>query len=391
MAPKVQGFRFSGIAANIKKNGRADLALAVADRPALVAGVFTRNLVRAAPVTIAEERCRAGEVRAVLVNSGNANACTGQPGFEAALAATQAVARVLGIPSEQVVPASTGVIGQVLQTDRIVAAADALVAGLAADADAAFADAICTTDRWPKISHVELANGRANVLGIAKGAGMLHPDLGPPQATLLVFLFTDAEASRATLQQALMAAVDSTFNACSVDGDTSTNDTILALASGASGVRVSDQELTSAFTRVCDALARSCVADGEGSNHLVELEVRGLADDAQARTVARTIATSLLVKTALHGRDANWGRILAAAGRAGVPFDPNLATLTIAGVEIVSGGVTRGPEAEARAAQAMREPSYRIELELGRGKGRATYLMTDLGHGYVDVNASYRS
>lgn len=390
MTVKVRGFRFSGISANIKKNGRRDLALAVADEPAVAAAVFTRNLVRAAPVVVAERRCRAGRARAVLVNSGNANACTGEAGLGATLESTAAVARALRVEPDEVLPASTGVIGTLLPADRIVMATPALVQALTEDGHDAFADAICTTDRWPKLAQATLPDG-ATVLGIAKGAGMIHPDLGPPQATLLGFLFTDARVSHALLQQTLQIAVNETFNVCSVDGDTSTNDAIFALASGASGSACDDAMLRAAFTRVCGELARSIVADGEGTEHTVELSVGGLADDEQARRVARTIATSLLVKTALHGKDANWGRILAAAGRAGVWFDPDRARLSIAGVEIVRQGVAVGQEAELEANQRMRETSYRIELQLGTGNGHARYWMADLGHGYVDVNASYRS
>lgn len=390
MTVKVRGFRFSGISANIKKNGRRDLALAVADEPAVTAAVFTRNLVRAAPVVVAERRCQAGRARAVLVNSGNANACTGEPGLGATLESTGAVARALRVDPDEVLPASTGVIGSLLPAERIVTATPALVQALAEDGHDAFADAICTTDRWPKVAQAALPGG-ATVLGIAKGAGMIHPELGPPQATLLGFLFTDARVSQAVLQHTLQAAVNETFNVCSVDGDTSTNDAIFALASGASGSACDDASLLAAFTRVCEELARSIVADGEGTEHTVELSVSGLADDEQARRVARTIATSLLVKTALHGKDANWGRILAAAGRAGVPFDPAGARLSIAGVEVVRQGVAVGPEAEHEAHQRMREASYRIELQLGTGNGHVRYWMADLGHGYVDVNASYRS
>jgi glutamate N-acetyltransferase / amino-acid N-acetyltransferase len=390
MTVKVRGFRFSGISANIKKNGRRDLALVVADEPAVAAAVFTRNLVRAAPVVVAERRCQAGRARAVLVNSGNANACTGEAGLGATLESTGAVARALRVEPDEVLPASTGVIGSLLPAERIVAATPALIQALADDGHDAFADAICTTDRWPKIAQAALPGG-ATVLGIAKGAGMIHPELGPPQATLLGFLFTDARVSQTVLQHTLQAAVDETFNACSVDGDTSTNDAIFALASGASGSACDEASLRAAFTRVCEELARSIVADGEGTEHTVELSVSGLEGDEQARRIARTIATSLLVKTALHGKDANWGRILAAAGRAGVPFDPASARLSIAGVEIVRQGVAVGQEAEHEAHQRMREASYRIELQLGTGDGHARYWMADLGHGYVDVNASYRS
>jgi glutamate N-acetyltransferase/amino-acid N-acetyltransferase len=390
MTAKVRGFRFSGISANIKNNGRRDLALVVADQPAVAAAVFTRNLVRAAPVLVAERRCGSGRARAILVNSGNANACTGEAGLAATLESTAAVARALRIDPDEVLPASTGVIGSLLPAERIVAATPALVQALDDAGHEAFADAICTTDRWPKLAHAELAGG-SSVLGIAKGAGMIHPELGPPQATLLGFLFTDAQVSHAILSRTLQAAVDETFNACSVDGDTSTNDTIVALASGASGRPCDDAALQTAFTRVCEELARSVVADGEGTEHTVELSVSGLADNEGARRIARTVATSLLVKTALQGKDANWGRILAAAGRAGVPFNPERARLSIGGVEIVRHGMAVGSEAEREANQRMREASYRIELQLGAGTGHARYWMADLGHGYVDVNASYRS
>jgi len=390
---RVKGFRFSALSVGIKKDGRSDLALAVADQSAVAAGLFTRNLVRAAPVDVAAERLRAGRARAVLVNSGCANACTGEAGLAATLSTTAAVGRALGIDASEVVPASTGVIGALLPVERIVARAGELAAGLSAENHPAFAQAICTTDRWPKIGHALVGANGATLLGIAKGAGMIHPDLATleKQATLLVFLFTDAIVERDVLERSLIEACDTTFNACSVDGDTSTNDSMIALSSGASGCRVEPDELTTAFRTVCDRLARSVVADGEGSTQIVEIRVRGLGSREQARAVARTIATSLLTKTALHGRDPNWGRMLGAAGRAGVSFDPALARIAVGGVPIVERGVTLGTEAEARAAAAMKAESYVIELELGTGPGEFSYLGCDLGHGYVDVNAAYRS
>jgi glutamate N-acetyltransferase/amino-acid N-acetyltransferase len=285
------------------------------------------------------------------------------------------------------------VIGALLPAERIVSRASELAGALSSENHQAFAEAICTTDRWPKIAHALVGSKGAALLAIAKGAGMIHPDLAPleKQATLLVFLFTDAIVEREVLESSLIEAVDTTFNACSVDGDTSTNDSIIALASGASGERVEPSELTSAFRTVCDRLARSVVADGEGSTQVVEIRVRGLGTREQARTVARTIATSLLSKTALFGRDPNWGRLLGAAGRAGVGFDPSLARIAIAGIPIVERGVTLGTEAEKRARAGMQGESYLIELELGNGPGEFSYLGCDLGHGYVDVNAGYRS
>ncbi len=398
----IAGFRFAATSANIKKNGAPDLALAVADAPATAAAVFTRNIVRAAPVEIAAERVKSGLVRAVLVNSGNANACTGQPGVEATLRSTRAIAEALGIPESQIFPASTGVIGQVLPAERIEEHAPELCAALVPENSEAFANAIRTTDRWSKMARasVETAWGPASLLGIGKGAGMIHPNLGelgqrvssgPPHATMLAFLFTDAKVEQAALQQALNRAVDLTFNACSVDGDTSTNDTVLALASGASGHQASAEQMEAALIEVCRELARSMVLDGEGAEHAVDIVVRGLQSEDDARKVARTVATSMLVKTALFGKDANWGRLLAAAGRAEVPFDPAQASVYIGDELIVHKGLPVGAEAEAHAAVIMQEKHYTIELVLGEGEGRFSYLTCDIGHGYVDVNAGYRS
>jgi glutamate N-acetyltransferase/amino-acid N-acetyltransferase len=392
MLPTVPGFRFSAVSAGIRKDGRVDVALAEASVGTTSAGVFTRNLVRAAPVLIAEQRIRGGNARAVLVNAGCANACTGEPGLAATRESTAAIAEALGIDPEAVLPASTGVIGALLPADRIRSKARDLVAGLSAEGADSFSRAILTTDRWPKVesTRIETSSGTATVLAIGKGAGMIHPDVGPPQATMLVFLFTDATVDSAVLSRALYRASDDTFNSCSVDGDTSTNDTVLAFASGKAGV-ASEQALQKGFFEVCDKIARSMVADGEGAEHAAEIWVTGLGSDADARRAARTVAGSLLVKTALHGRDANWGRLLAAAGRSGVVFDPTVAGIRIGDVEIVRGGLSLGSDAEARAAQILKQPTYRIEISLGAGPGRARYLTSDLGHGYVDVNADYRS
>jgi len=260
-----------------------------------------------------------------------------------------------------------------------------------------FALAICTTDRWPKVAYasIETPKGKASLLGIAKGAGMIHPDLGPPigppQATMLCFLFTDAAIERPELEGALMDVTDHTFNTCTVDGDTSTNDLVLALASGASGVVAHAEELMPALETVCGKLGRSMVRDGEGAEHAVDIVVSGLPNDDDARRIAQTVATSLLVKTALYGKDANWGRLLAAAGRAGVSFDPSSSRISIAGIEIARGGLAIGGEAEAEAERRMADETYTIELSLGEGPGRALCVTSDIGHGYVDVNAGYRS
>jgi glutamate N-acetyltransferase/amino-acid N-acetyltransferase len=391
--PKVRGFRFAGIAAGIKANGKPDLGVIVADEDVAAAGVYTRNRVRAAPVEIAQKRTRKGKLRAVLVNSGNANACTGKPGEKAALAATAALAKRLGVSAELVAPASTGVIGALLPSDKIVDAMPRLLDAVGTDKASDFARAIMTTDQWPKVAARTITVGKetATILGIAKGAGMIHPDM----ATTLAFVVTDAGASPALLQKLLREATDTTFNAISVDGDTSTNDTIVVLASGKAGtVKAGSKDawkLREALEDVLGALGRSIVHDGEGAEHVVTFEVSGARSDADARKAAKTIATSPLVKTALHGVDANWGRILAAAGRSGAVFDPSVATIHVDDVQIVRGGMPIGKDAEAAAATVMKGLEYRIRVSLGRGPGRARYLTCDMGKSYIAVNANYRS
>ncbi len=415
---QVDGFRFAAVEAGIKKRGGLDLGLIVADEPVPVAAAFTRNLVRAYPVHLSEERVLAsgGLARALLVNSGNANACSGEPGAEAARATTLAVAELLGASPLHVLPASTGVIGQALPSDKVLAVLPALVAGLGVDS-APFAHAIMTTDRWEKVAETEVdgedAAGRpkkAKVVCIGKGAGMFHPDVALagelPQpsgegfsdmdlsglhATMLVYILTDAASDAATLRAALDSAVDRTFNAATVDGDTSTNDSVYLLASGKSGVELDVDQLTSALLEVCGKVARSMVRDGEGAEHAVDIVVRGLESDSAAREVARTVATSPLVKTAMTGRDANWGRLLAAAGRAGVPFEPSKASVYIGGVCICENGLPREAEADRAASAVMQQAEYDIVLVLGDGPGEFTYVTSDLGHGYVDVNAGYRT
>jgi glutamate N-acetyltransferase/amino-acid N-acetyltransferase len=396
----VAGFRFAAVAAGIKKEGRLDLALAAADATVAAAGLFTTNIVRAAPVLVAADRVRHGRARAILVNSGCANACTGEIGLAAARDTTAAAARALGVAPGEVLPASTGVIGAQLPTARLVALAPALVAELGQERADLFAEAILTTDRGPKVAHArgEIGGRPFTVLGIAKGAGMLHPDVAPlaPHATMLAFLFTDAVADTRALEAALVRVAEETFHRASVDGDTSTNDTLIALASGRAATEPGDgtvvaPPLEEAMGLVSERLARAMVADGEGAEHLVEIVVRGTASNAEALIVARTIATSPLVKTALYGQDPNWGRLLGAAGRAGVIFDPNCARIAIGGIAIVDGGVGLGAEPEGRARLVMGQPSYAIEVVLGDGPGRARYFACDLGIGYVRCNASYRS
>lgn len=399
---KIPGFRFHALQAGIKKRGGLDLGLLVADRAVATGAVFTRNIIRAAPVLLAEKRVLAGPIRAVVVNSGNANAFTGEAGMEAALRSTAAIARALSCSEAEVISCSTGVIGQVLPAEKIEAQAAELVAGLHADGFETFADAILTTDRFRKVSkYTAHQNDRpVHFAGACKGAGMIHPDLGgagrlpkpagPPHATMLAFIVTDAVAPAALLQKCLEGAVDRTFNAVSVDGDTSTNDTVLVLASGESGVELDEAQLTLALTSISRPLSRAMVQDGEGAEHVIDIRVTGLATDDEARAIARLIATSPLVKTAFAGKDANWGRLIAVAGRAGVSFDASRATISIAGEKLFEEGVPH-PERDPKACEKMKGPEYEVELVLGNGPGTFTYTTCDLGHAYIDVNAGYRS
>lgn len=394
----IAGFRFAAVSANVRKDGRIDVALAVADRPSVVAARYTQNFVRAAPVTVCANRTASKTAQAVLANSGCANACTGHAGLSAAQVTTGAIARELGIAANLVLPASTGVIGQLLPADKVVARVPDLVKSLRADGARDFAQAICTTDKFMKTAEARVGSA-GKVIGIAKGAGMIQPNVGrldpvsegPLHATMLVFLFTDVVTDWATLDQALESAVQASFNSISVDGDTSTNDTVLAMASGASGKTATQAELSAALTRVCESLAESMVRDGEGASHVAELHVRGVQSDEAAKNIARTISNSLLVKTAMCGQDANWGRWLAAAGRAGVPFDPTKAEIRIGGITIVKAGEAVGADAEKQAKAIMQQPRYVVELELGNGPGHARFFMCDLTHEYVNINADYRS
>jgi glutamate N-acetyltransferase/amino-acid N-acetyltransferase len=387
------GFKAAGVAAGIKKNHRKDLGLIVCEGPASVAGLFTRNRVQAAPVLLDRERIRGGLCRAVIVNSGNANCCTGDEGYRNAERMARAVAIGLGVSDEQVLVASTGVIGEPLPVERIEQALPGLAAALSPEGVADFAEAIMTTDRVPKIvSRQAQIGGRCvTVTGVVKGAGMIRPDV----ATMLCFLMTDAQTSAGTLKAVLAVGAERSFNRITVDGDTSTNDTILLMASGRSGADVEPVAARDAFQTLVDevmlALATWVVKDAEGSNKLVEIRVDGAASDADARAVADTIAHSPLVKTALFGEDANWGRILAAAGRAGAALDPSRVSIFIGGIQMVAGGTGCGKAAEAAATRVLKTDEFSITVDLHLGTGRAAVYTCDLSIDYVKINADYRS
>jgi glutamate N-acetyltransferase/amino-acid N-acetyltransferase len=387
------GFRAAGVHCGIKARD-LDLALLVSDRPASAAGVFTTNKAQAAPVVVSRAHlARAGgRAVAVVVNSGCANACTGPAGLEVARAMAAETARLCACPPEHVLVASTGVIGVQLDGAKVVAGLARAVERLAPDGHADAARAIMTTDPWPKACAVAVdgPDGRFTVGGMAKGSGMIEPNL----ATMLAFLTTDAEVEPAMLQRALAEAVADTFNAITVDGESSTNDTVLALANGTSRMAIDDgsyAHLVEGLREVSRELALGIVRGGEGATRLVTVRVSGAASTAEARQAARTIANSPLVKTAVHGGDPNWGRLVAAAGRAGVAFDLTHAGVSVGGVTLFREGLPyddRAPE----AARHLQQPEVEIEVDLGTGGAATSTVWTcDLSAEYVRINADYRS
>jgi glutamate N-acetyltransferase / amino-acid N-acetyltransferase len=395
-----QGFVWGAVKAGIKASGKMDLAAAVPVKGATAAAMFTKNQVVAAPVTVGRRQLTAtgGRVGAVLVNAGNANCATGQPGIDACVQSCVAAAESFGCIFDEVFPSSTGIIGVPFPVEKVVAAMPALKESLGSSEEHAelFARAIMTTDTKMKVARAVVnADGvEVRIFGAAKGAGMIHPQLGaPPHATMLVYLFTDVVAESAELSALLEPAVEGSFNSISIDGDTSTNDTVLLLASGASGValgKVKD-EFASALKQVCGSLAHKIVDDGEGVGHVVTLHVTGARTEAEAKQVAKAIAHSPLCKTAWSSGDPNWGRLLAAAGYSGVAFDPALVRITIGGQPVFELGVRAAGFDEAAAHKAMMEREYTILLELGLGAAECRFLTCDLTEEYVRINADYSS
>ena len=388
-AASPKGFRAAGVHCGVKSE-RLDLALLVSEVPAAAAGVFTTNKVKAAPVRYSQRAVAAGRAQAVVVNSGNANACTGEPGFADAAEMAQLAGQALGLDPELVLVASTGVIGVPLPMEAIRAGIPRAARELAADGDLA-ARAILTTDTFPKTAAVRAKIGGVEVTigGMAKGAGMIHPNL----ATTLCFLTTDAAAPAAVLRGALKRAVQPSFNSITVDGDTSTNDTVLLLANGrAGGAPITNGDALAVFsaglTLVASALARMVVRDGEGATRLVEIAVEGAVSDIEAHQAAMTVANSLLVKTALHGGEPNWGRILAALGRSGVEMAEETTDVFFADLAVVRGGLGV-PGVWDAAAAALEEKEISVRIRLGVGTGAATVWTSDLSEEYVRINGSY--
>lgn len=406
------GFAWGAVKAGIKASGNLDLALAHAPLGASAAAMFTSNQVVAAPLTVGRRHLLAtgGRVTAVLVNAGNANCATGEAGLRSCLETCKATAELLGCIFDEVFPSSTGIIGVPLPTAKVLAALPEAKAALGSTAEHAelFAQAIMTTDTRRKIARatVDVDGRQIRLFGVAKGAGMIAPQLAPPHATMLVYLFTDLQADADSLAKLLAPAVERSFNSISIDGDTSTNDTVLLIASGASGIGLHSREqggddheraygdrvaaaFANALTLVCGSLAHQIVDDGEGVGHVVTLQIDGAATEADARQVARAIAGSALCKTAWSSADPNWGRILCAAGYSGVSFDPAHVSIRIAGHSVFESG-GRSPLFDKEATHlAMLAREYTIELDLSQGEASTTFTTCDLTEEYVRINADY--
>jgi len=396
-----RGFRAAAVRAGIKKPAAdgerpLDLALIVSDSTeTTAAGVFTTNVVAAAPVILSRQHLaqNRGHARAVVVNSGNANACTGRPGLRTAQETTRAAAKLLGVSPHQVLVASTGVIGVPLRSELIVSQLPALAQNLSADDASGVARAMMTTDTFPKCCALatRLAGKPVHLAGVAKGAGMIHPRM----ATMLSFIATDAGLAPPLLGKMLRAAVNASFNCLTVDGDTSTNDTVFVLASGLSGVQVRSGTRDAArflagLTELCETLAKMIARDGEGAKKLVTIEVRGARTVADAERIARAIANSPLSKTAIAGSDPNWGRFICAAGYSGARFDPAKVDIRVNGLALCRRGLDAGFD-EAEAKRALDQQEVTLRLDLHQGKAAARIWTCDLTHDYIAINASYRT
>lgn len=391
----IKGFQFSAVEAAIKKPGRKDLALIFSEVPAQACAVFTVNAVKAAPVLLSAERIRGGNTQALLVNSGNANACTGEQGMAVARETSRLVAKGLGIPDEAVQISSTGVIGVQMPAERIKCAVPALIEGLGSGTLDDIARAIMTTDTFPKMESRSAQTGGVSytVAGIAKGSGMIMPNM----ATMLSFIISDASVEQAFLEASFRSAVESSFNAITVDGDMSTNDTCLIMANGMAEnpTIVAGTPESAEFEKVLHdillSLAKQIVKDGEGATKFVEVRVAGAASNADAKRAALAIANSSLVKTAFFGQDANWGRIFAAVGYSGATVDQSLLSLSFNDVCMAKNGVFAGGDSEARGTEVLKLGEFAVCVDLGLGSGAATVYTSDLSHEYVSINADYRT
>jgi len=396
-----KGFKFGATKAGLKASGRTDFALIVADSPASAAAAFTANRVTAAPLIVDKENLRqsGGQVRVVAINAGNANCAAGEPGLAAARATCAAAAEVFACRPEGVFPSSTGIIGVPLPAEKLIAVMPFLAASLGSEFDhfQQVARAILTTDTVEKTAFARFDSTGADgyrqeirIAGLGKGSGMIHPQL-VPHATMLVYILTDAAIDPAVLQAYLNQAIELSFNRISVDGDTSTNDTVLLLASGASGAQIGsgNPEFARALTDVCTSLARQVVADGEGITHVVELHINGAATDADALRVAKAIAHSPLVKTAWFGNDPNWGRLIAAIGYSGAEIDPDRIDIRFGSLQICTNGGRAAEFDEKAAHDYIAQPEFSISIELNQGDGSCVFWTTDLTFEYIHINADY--
>lgn len=391
-----RGFRFAAVKAGLKASGNDDFAIAVADEAASAAAMFTANRVKAAPLIVgAQHLARSnGRVRVVAVNAGNANCATGKAGLLACESVCAAAAKAFGVAGDEVFPSSTGIIGVPLPAEKLSAALPEVERTLAATSEqfAAFSRAILTTDTRPKMAAAQVsADGQtARIAGVCKGAGMIHPQL-IPHATMLVYLFTDAQIAPSVLDAMLREAVEVSFNRISIDGDTSTNDTVLLLASGASGVSVQADHagFNTALRDVCASLAKQIVNDGEGVTHVVELQIDGTASDADALRIAKAIAHSPLVKTAWAGADPNWGRLVAAIGYSGAEVEPERISIWLGDQQICADGERVAEFDEHRAHAYLQNRELTVRVALGIGEGCCRFWTTDLTAEYVHINADY--
>lgn len=391
--PVIKGVRFATAAAGVRYQGRTDIMLAVADAGSSVAGVFTKSATRAAPVLDCQDKIGkpsdAGV--AILVNSGNANAFTGKFGRASVEAITSAVANSTNMPVERVFTSSTGVIGEPLPHDRVIAVIDELNRNLSENALEDAARAIMTTDTYSKGASavVETPAGPVNIAGIAKGSGMIAPDM----ATMLVYIFTDAKIEQSVLQNMISSITDHTFNCITVDSDTSTSDTLLAVATGASGIAIAeaDKEFSDALNSVMLELAHLVVRDGEGATKFVEINVSGAANDADAKTHAMAIANSPLIKTAIAGEDPNWGRVVMAIGKSGAAADRDSLSISFGDVLVAKEGWVADDYREEDGANYMKNDHVVLNVDVGIGDGESTVWTCDLTHGYIAINADYRS
>ncbi|MCA1336102.1 bifunctional glutamate N-acetyltransferase/amino-acid acetyltransferase ArgJ [Pseudooceanicola marinus] len=391
--PVIDGVRFATAAAGVKYQGRTDVMLAALDAGTTMAGVFTRSKTRSAPVLDCQDKIgQDGDgPAAIVVNSGNSNAFTGKNGIEATRAVTSAAAKALGLEEARVFSSSTGVIGEPLPHARITAKLDELAGSLSATGIEGAARAIMTTDTFPKGASTEvMVDGKpVKIAGIAKGSGMIAPDM----ATMLVYIFTDAKVERSVLQDMLSALTDVTFNCITVDSDTSTSDTLLLAATGASGAEVGPENTAfiEALRGVMLDLAHQVVKDGEGATKFVEIHVSGAASDEDAKVHAMAIANSPLIKTAVAGEDPNWGRVVMAIGKSGAAADRDLLTIRFGDVLVAENGWVSPDYREEQGAAIMKEQEIAISVDLGLGGGTATVWTCDLTHGYISINADYRS